>query len=363
LPIIGSRSVVYALVGAGLLGCSGVDIVGDELAADAAVRRDDAGTAIGDAGHEGIACEASATVFDQALCACERASVFGNLAAATTDGTARAHVRINGPLEVVGLMGPLAGDLSVVGTGVTVLNADEAQLDGDLIATTDLAVEGVAHVAGDARLAGELFGEGRLMVGGQLRAEPFSAQAPCGCAEGERLDIVAWVESARANNDNAASGFTVGALAPAVLELPAGVLFVDELIAAGDLELEVNGKTSLFIAGALRAPGALRAQLGPEGELALFVAGDAELGGDLALAEPERAHAGRLYIAGALLRSDRPGGVTWVGNVYAPSHALTLPGHARVSGSLFVQSVVALGGLDLQYDPRASMAQERCDAE
>lgn len=372
------------LVGAVALGCSGTDIVGDLAAEGASAAAPDA--AHGDAAHNGgapIGC--GAAVFAQALCACERVSSFGNLSATALDGAARAHVRIQGPLEAAGLAGPIAGDLAAVGAGVSVLSADDAEIAGSLLLTTDLDLNGVARVAGDARLAGALLGEGRLLVRGDLRSpverdpastplrlevegarivEPVAPEPPCGCAAGEQLPLRAWIEEARARNDNAARGFALDGPAAGTLALPPGRLFLEQLDAAGDLALEVHGATELFIADALRVPGALTAQLGPGATLTLIVGGGLELGGDLALAEPERAYAGRLYLAGELTRTGRPGGTAWIGQVYAPNAALSFSGHARVTGSLFVRSLVALGGIELRYDPRVvsqEPSQEPCD--
>lgn len=66
MPNVRTRSVVCALAGAVLLGCGGIDIVGDELAADVPPAID-VGVA-DDGGCPTVECEGAAVVFDQALC-------------------------------------------------------------------------------------------------------------------------------------------------------------------------------------------------------------------------------------------------------------------------------------------------------
>ena len=350
-------------------------------------------------------CEQAPSVFAQALCACERAAVFGGLDTASLAFAERledeadegsdavAHVHVSGPLEVTGLSGTVAGDVKTIGAGVTVLNGDGGRIEGNLFASTDVGVTGQVSIAGDAFLTGGLIGPGQVAVegdlhtespqdgsaarvelGGEALVEPIALSRPCLCDTDSTLDIATFVARAGSDNDNRETAFEPTALSTSVpepLSLPGGRLFVHAIDVPGDLRLRVDGQTTLFVAGDVRVAGDLQADIGPDGELAIFVAGDAALGGAVTLGD-ERSSIGRLYLAGGAdmdgpARGRGTGRATargqearWRVHLYAPRLALSLGGHAEVVGSLYVRSLLALGGLSLHYDHATATHTEVC---
>jgi len=358
-----------------------------------------------------LSCAQATKVFDQALCACNQAAVFGNLVTTSLGAdSSHAHVRVSGPLQASAFVGPLSGDLSVIGDGVTVLASQDAQITGALETTTDLGIQGTTTVGGNAFLGGTLLGDGRLVIAGDLHTpndpqgsnqlevggaaliEALALPTPCHCSGDEALDIFAWVVDARTNNDNIARSFgrevLLGLPPGASIDLPPGRLSVDQLQAAGGVTLRVSGPTTLFIEEQLNVPGDLRAELSAGATLSIFVAGEAIVGGTIALGDGSRPGSGRLYVAGAMRAGDSTpveipdldpaselpmvlgspvvqvagASTEWIVNLYAPRLALALSGQTRVIGSLYVASLVALSGLMIDYDQAVLTEAESCDA-
>jgi hypothetical protein len=362
-------------------------------------------------------CERAASVFARALCACGSVSTLGDLRTvrvADADAPARAggaDVGILGGLQSAAFVGPIDGDLTIAGAGLSALVASEGLVTGALRVSGDLALSGTAMVEGDAWLRGRLLGDGRLVaqrdvyrgplipvappappsatleVAGEVVTQAFTLDPPCACDAEPAVDVAAIVALAAVDNDNAATGFSPDALGGAddgqVHELPPGRLFVHAVSARGDVVLRVTGQSALFVGGDLQVGGALRAELSADAELELWIARDVAVAGPIALGALEHADAARMYVGGVAL-----GGVelpapgpeiaeqipvpppaagavatpddTWTVNLYAPQLDLGLARDTTVTGSLFVRSIVSVGDLHVRHDPRVVERRSFC---
>jgi hypothetical protein len=210
-------------------------------------------------------CAAATTVFARALCACGSLASLGDLRSEYVQGTSaagalgRADIGVAGELHTAAFTGPIAGDLTVAGAGMSVIVGALGTIEGALRVQGDLAVVGVTTVASDAWLRGRLLGDGVLVVegdvhrgsaapapaggppvvatavlevGGQILAEDFTFESPCACEPEPVLDVAAVVARAAADHDNAAVGFSPATLADVadgqVYDLPAGRLFAGD---------------------------------------------------------------------------------------------------------------------------------------
>lgn len=389
---MGTIATLLCAVGP-VAGCGRVDVVG-RVEDDAGgvgqdgVGQDDAANAP----RPAAGCQGAARVLSQALCACGTTSVTGGLETETFHGDAAAHVRVGGPLLLSGQSGEIDGDLVIGDGGASVIESDDGTVAGNLLAAGELGVQGTLSVAQDATLGTPLFGEGTvavagdlssplpqivtassatLVVDGETRTAPLSPAPVCACGD-DALDIAGFVAAIGDDHDNAEADFdptSLLELSPdATVSLPEGRLWALAVNAAGDLTLEVKGKTTLMVPGDLRVSGTLRAKLGKKGELTIFVAGSASLAGPPSLGEPMRPGAARLYVAGPMVVGGLPAereapekdGKQWVGNLYAPQLSLHLSGKTRVTGALHVAELTALGGIHSTHDPALASVVEDC---
>ena len=341
-----------------------------------------------------VACTAAASAFDQALCACKELSVMGNLQTSAGEvADTKAHVRVSGTLRLSGFMGPVAGDVSAIGSGETLISsAANARIEGGLQTTTSLGLAGSLTVARDAWLQTPPLGAGTLNIAGNLYTPqklpadatgvtvsgdnlvgPFSLPDPCNCDPMRRLPIAKWIDAHRADS---ATGEALRAQLSAIqgaVVLPAGTVFLQELVASEDVELSVDQPTSLFIAGDLTVPGTLSASIGRDADLAIFVGGTLTVEGELALGSPATS-IGRLYIAGDMQSSAKASGAmgngprgratvgsaAWNVHLYAPQVDLTFSGSSMLNGSLYVNSLSALGGVTVEHDSNVTERGEVC---
>jgi len=322
----------------------------------------------------------AAEAFSAALCACRDVAGAQDLAVDSFDsregpypgpGAGGGTVGVVGKIEANGVYS-IGGDLVVsdvegMRSGVSLrVGGDLAcagELDGSL---GDVEVGGNAAVGGDVRAV-------NLSVGGTLTVpadaaidvtgtESVSAVArdavavapPCGCDVGDLIDVPAIVDLHATANDNAAAGFEPGLLEdtgddPRSFELPCGRFFVERLQGGGDVRLEVNGRTALFIAGNVNLDADFDIDVGPAGELDLFIAGNINIGGAIDVGDPARPSALRIYTggAGAVNASAL---VTLAANLYAPVADFVLSSGGEVFGAAFVNTLLASQPVEFHYD-------------
>lgn len=319
-------------------------------------------------------------VFRYALCTCSdlvftgalTADAFDSSRAPYASGQIGAGVGANGQLIVSAAI-ELLGALSVGGAGplpITVAPfhvAGTLRTQGDLSITApdvrfgrDLWVQGeILALGANATVAGDVYQPpGRalaanLTVGGTTHAQAFELAPPCPCAPEARLDVAAIVARGRATADNRTAGIAADALYTTAsrgpLELACGRYVFDGGSIDDDARIVARGRTALFIAGDLAISGRFAPDLGPDGELDVFVDGALLLAPGATLGDVERPGAVRIYIDGA---SDLllPGPVTLAAGLYAPNATLYLTGAQDLRGALFLHALYATAELGLHYD-------------
>jgi hypothetical protein len=329
----------------------------------------------------------AAQIFRNALCSCADARFAGGLHSDAFDSSADAApgsalarvagVGVNATFDTSARL-DLQSDLTVAGP-LPVLFADATSIQGDLRIGGPLSYRGQVAVEGSAWLAGDLTSleQGTLHVAGDLRQatgaargganspaiegsdlrEAVSIAAPCACGPTELIAVSALVAAAKLNNDNAESGLDVDRLrelfGDSRIELTGSRLFVSRIDSTGDVTLVVNQRSALFVDGNVSALGGLTFELGPDGELDLFIGGKLALLGT-ALGDPRRPARLRVYVAGDEVTLS--GSEQLAFNLYAPHAAITIVGSHDFYGALFVANFVAMGDTELHYD-RAVITQ------
>jgi hypothetical protein len=345
-------------------------------------------------------CAAAASSFSRALCACGQVESFGDFRSGSLRADARADVAVGGTLRVAAFAGPVSGDLTVAGNGLSLLAGDAGRVSGALRVNSELRLRGETRVDGSAWLRGVLMGDGVLYTAGDLyQPRPRIAtseagtplvqhegslivgevvvESPCACDAATQLDVVGRVAEAAADDaSRSAQAIAASALADAPdsfsLDLPPGPIYLDEIASRGDLTLHATGASVLFIAGDLSIRGSLRAELADAAEIELWVAGDMAVRGAIVLAPRDRPSATRLFVAGQTIGEPGPAGAPgreviedlatpaqrdnpdaeWVVNLYAPRVDLSLGTDTDVYGALFVRSLLSVGDLRMHHDPQ-----------
>jgi len=338
-------------------------------------------------------------VFTNSVCACDDVSMVGFLTTrsfhsgqgqTSTNAIAQgAPVGVNDLYSATGYT-DVGGTMVIAGSGNTVLY-QYMKIGGDLKMNGELGVQqgfgaaGLVTVLRDAWFKQDVYlsllgflptgimeigrelhqpsGEqmfalttvnGALYSGTTPHNQPFTVPAPCACADSEILDIAAIVDRGRVVNDNADIG-----LSPDVfnlnfgigldLTLPCGRFYVNQIGSLGTVTLHIPGRTALFVGGDVGDLGIFDVDLGPQGELDIFIKGNLVSIGATSFGDRNRPSATRVYVSGS-------GDVAivglgeFVGNVYAPRARIFSLGYAQVFGSLFGRRVDMGAGLDVFYD-------------
>lgn len=324
-------------------------------------------------------------LFRYAVCTCEnvtaavsgfRTSAFDSRGGMPGDDESGAAVGINTTFGHVGGL-DIGGSLTVAGSeGFASIGAG-LEIRGDLKTNGDYRFAGGSHIARSAWVGG-LSGVGQLTIGGDLYGTspglfvevagavdptPVAVESPCACGDDEILDVGAVVADALDNNHNADVDLAPDALVNLIghteRELPCGRFYLDGIGGIGSLTLRIEGRTALFIGGNVDAVGGINVELGPEGELDIFVAGSMRLVGAAQFGSPDRPAATRIYVGGegeiALA-----GAGDFVGNLYAPRAPVRTVGAAEVYGSVFAKQLFAAGEVSVHYDRAIQHAGDEC---
>jgi cytoskeletal protein CcmA (bactofilin family) len=328
-------------------------------------------------------------VFRHAICTCTDLGLAGYLQTDSFDSGASmmmaengGAVGINGGLSLVGVM-RIGDALTMSGTApLRLIGAHTVR--GDLALQGDLQVAGTLDVERNARIRGNLLAIGPFRVRGDLTTQPgtlplgvinvsgarrsanVDVAPPCACRDSEIFDVRGAVTDASARNDNAAAGFRRdvfnAVVGQARVELPCGRFFVDRIAGLGAITLSVQGRTALFVGGDFDLGGYFNVELGPMGELDVFVAGSILGAGYLRMGRVARPSKVRFYIGGE--RGFTLAGVAgFQGNVYAPRAPVTIAGFNEMRGSLFAGRVATAGDLTIHYDRSVLRAGDDCPPE
>jgi hypothetical protein len=313
-------------------------------------------------------------LFTNAICTCEDTSFAGYLVTRSFSGAqASTPVAQGAPVGVNGQL--LAGSYVNAG-GTTRVQGTTSfggylQVAGDLELKQDVTLLGLLTVGRDAWFennavvtAAEV---GRnvytqtgkiaplLLSGTLMPPSTFDLKPPCPCEPEQILDIDAIVDDGQLHNDNADPSVN---LDPASLTdiigykevtLPCGRFYVEEITGIGDLKLKVDGRTALYVGGDVGVTGFLDVELGPNGQLDLFVRGNMVQIGYGKFGDQNRPSNVRVYVGGEddiLYVGYQPFG----GNLYAPRAKLYSAGYIDVRGSVFTRELVSGAYINVDYD-------------
>jgi hypothetical protein len=321
----------------------------------------------------------------QALCSCGDLGTFGAVRTDAFDSSAQvapgtAAVGVNGAFKTPTAM--IGGSLTVAAPSPLLISLlDVAR---DLRLAGELQISGPLTVARDAWLAQSGKALTIVLVGRDLHVPPgkaldesisrgvlgefvmdeFAVVPPCRCDESSILDWSTIIQSASAQNDNAKIGLTPQALlAPAratSVTLPCGRYYVDGIGGSSDVELHIEGRVALFVAGDVLSTGQLRVTFGAGAELDWFVGGRLDFERAAQIGDVARPAALRVYVAGEgqLIIPN----LSVFGNVYAPRSDVVLLGREDFYGSVFGRSVSSAEPILVHYDTAVQRVDEACVA-
>ena len=316
-------------------------------------------------------------VFDNAICSCMDTNVAGYMRTRSFDSgmgmmdtAAGAPVGINGNYTTggyadVGGTFVVAGSAGIRFAGYLEVGGD-ARFGGNVDAISYIDIKRDLWVQGDVTNIGLLEVDGDVhqpsgrrlatfpRIGGSRISSPFTIDPPCRCGPSELVDIDGIVAAGVLENDNSDV-----ALDPRMLEavaglgvditLPCGRYHLTSIGGLGSITVHVPGRTALFIDGDVNALGVFDIDLGPDGELDMFIRGNLLSIGAGSYGDRARPAATRIYVGGS-------GDVTivgaagFVGNVYAPHARIIAAGATDVFGSLFGREIDMPGYLRVSYD-------------
>jgi hypothetical protein len=270
-------------------------------------------------------------------------------------------VGVNGPYSAASMV-DIGGSLWVDGKIQTFNTHEVAQ---QLKCTDDLTAGSASHVADDLFTEGNLFAQnmtltidgdlhipankannGATVLGATVKG-PVDVKTPCDCED--LIDVPKIVSGYMQDNDN-------DALPIAADEL-VGLPQPTAIDSNSSLDITLTGRTVLAIAGDVQNAGAFHITLGPEAELDLFIAGNANFNNVATLGDPKRPAATRIYVGGAFKFASN---FTLGANLYQPNAVFTANNMSEIWGSLFVGGLQLASPLVVHYD-QAILDLDGCD--
>lgn len=220
---------------------------------------------------------------------------------------------------------------------------DDLFLEGNLNSQNNtVTIDGDLHIQAGKQ------NNGATVLGKTIKG-PVTVETPCDCAD--PIDVAGIVQGYMQDNDNdavpVAPDELVGLPAPKTLELPCGRYFFTGIDSNSSLEISLTGRTVIAIAGDVQNAGAFTIALGPDAELDLFIAGNANLNNVAAIGDPERPAATRIYVGKAFKFASN---FTLGANLYQPNATFTANNMAEIWGSLFVGGLDLASPLTVHYD-------------
>ncbi len=219
-------------------------------------------------------------------------------------------------------------------------------VNGNLDVHAALTVNGSVQLTSDYVLGASP----QVQIGGAVFAP---ANPPCNCAPANRLDFSALAAAAASANDDAAQGLDPtafdGLSASRSVTLPCGRYYFTQLASSADVELLVQGRVQVLIAGNVELDHSLSVHLGAGASLDLLVVGTVRVSGDLQLGSQADAARVRSYVGGSGT-IDLGGTSTLAGVLYAPQAELVTRGPLTSYGALLVRRAALGGALQVHYD-------------
>ncbi len=334
---------------------------------------------VGDAtlGTDTCAGSIATRVFNNSVCSCEDTNVVGYLRTRSFhSGVGASDTGAGAPVGVdrnylTGGYADIGGSFVVAGTaGVTF--GGYLEVGGDARFGGNVNAAGYIDIARDLWVLGNVTNIGLLsvardvhqpsgrtlatfpVIGGTTIHTPFTVPDPCDCTAEHIVDVDGIVREGQLHNDNADVALSPALLTNVIgigvdITLPCGRYYVDSIGGLGSITLHVPGRTALFVGGDVNALGVFNVDLGPGGELDIFIAGQLLSIGAGSYGDRARPAATRIYVGGGgdvIL----VGASGFVGNVYAPHARITALGATTVYGSLFGRQIDMPGYLDVHYD-------------
>lgn len=331
----------------------------------------------------------AASTFQRALCACNDLSVGGSLITDSFDSrsgpyspgsalSGQSHVGVVHRLSAGGQV-VIGGDLRVgsdLGAGMLPRLATSLDLEvagalshtEDLLVGQDLRLTGNLQSSAALRVLRDLHqpsgamrtGSGPISIGGRDLREPVALSTPCPCAVQELIDIAGIVLAVKQNNDNLSAGFDPASIEKVIgdlrIELGSGRLWLSSIDVLGKLSLVVNGRTALLVSDYISVAGGLELELGPDGELDLFVGGLVSVADLLTPGSVARPARLRIYVGGSYFFSQSFAKA----NLYAPQASVLLVGPA-IEGSIFARDITTLRELAVHHDRSIAEEDGSCD--
>ncbi|MBI4509797.1 MAG: hypothetical protein HY698_09170 [Deltaproteobacteria bacterium] len=327
------------------------------------------------------------TTFRYAMCTCDAYATSTSLVTDSFDssrapyvpGGKAGSVGVNGAFTVNGTV-DVGGSLWVgsplgIFTAAGPLSVKGELHDNGVLRGAEVTVDHHAWVAGDIDVASLAVGgtltlpeEKSLVVRGErniqdLLREPVSVPPPCACSPEDLVDISAYVEAHRQQNDNATIPLSKDALSSfsgkTTLRLPCGRFFLEKIEGSGELTLEITGRTALFVGGTIHLEDAFHVTVEKGAELDLFVSGIIESSAEMILGSPDRPAKLRLYV-GSSESINLSANAQLAGNLYAPLARLAISGGAEIYGSVFVRSFANSAPVTIHYDESVLRAGDKC---
>ncbi len=315
--------------------------------------------------------------FQYALCSCGDVALggafmldaFDSAQGAHQGGQSGANFGVNGQLLSGGGVN-IRGSLTAAGGGLLSLLIGTNNIEGDLRTNAALSlgaatfgsnlwVDGEISLLGAASVTGDVYQTPGhttpigLAVGGRVLAQDFSIAPPCTCGASDLLNIDEIVAGGTARSDNeevglSANAFSLGVPLGGGFELPCGRFALSSTSFGIDNQITASGRTALFIDGDLEIGGSFAAQLGPHGEIDVFMTGSLTILPGAQVGSPDRPSALRFYLAaqGSVFIT----AAVFAAELYAPGSVLAVTAVNELYGAAFVGSYAGAGDSRMHYD-------------
>jgi len=266
-------------------------------------------------------------------------------------------IDVGGTLEIEGntqfaSLVQAGGDL-LLGSSAVIANAGVLTVGRDAWFEQQLTLLGLGFVTRDMHIKPGTFPPLAVVGGATVSNQSFDLQDPCACEPQDLLDIDAIVDAGATDNNNVEAGLDPASLTNLIglhrVELPCGRFYLDSVGGIGGVTFVVNGRTALYIEGDVANLGVFDIELGPDGELDIFIKGNLLQIGYSPFGSLSRPSAVRVYVGGdgdIVFAGYQPFGA----NLYAPKSAVIAADWLRLRGSLFARDILAGGFIDVEYD-------------
>lgn len=254
---------------------------------------------------------------------------------------------VRGPLS-------LAGDLS----GDTVRAAADAEIGGN-ISLVNLSVMGTLTTPSGSTTS--VTGQRAI---NQARSAAVQVAPPCPCdldpyVSGPMLAIQAASQTSRLGLDqNALEGYA----GSPVLNLSCGRYYFQRVSGLGSLSIQISGRVELAIGGGLSVGNALTISLAEGAQLDLYVHGDVEVGGVVAIGDPSSPPRVRFFAGGVDSISLAGGG--FIGAVLmGRRRAVSISSPLDFYGGLIVDSLSLNSLFRVHYDQQILNLTGSCPSQ